>query len=306
MEQNNIRYCAKVMTLGKNPEIDLSQEEYQNIKLAKTCLSELFSFEEKYELLLSNYLELEQECLSISSESMINRNHGYREFYEIQSLFNQRVVNLLTTSRLYLDQIEQHIKFCNKDLEVKKLFSEEYDNNFEYRFMEALRNYVQHRGLAIHSSTLYSGWIGSDDEKEMEFNTFIFTNKLEVSKDKAFKKAVAEEMPDKVNIIFSARSYVESLSKVHCELRDKLSKIADEKRKTIKDLIDKYETLNDGKSLGLSIIQVKHNGEYEEVAEEVHITLEWENIRLELIKKNQSLVNLSKRFVSSSMKNKHK
>lgn len=300
-----MKYIAKVMTIGKNPEIELSQEEYKNIQLAKACLSELFSFEEKYELLLSNYLELEQECLLISSESMINRNHGYKDFFDIQSLINKRVVNLLTTSRLYLDQVQQHVKFCNKNIEVKALFSAEYDNSFEYRFMEALRNYVQHRGLAIHSSSLNSRWIGSEDDKEMEFNTFVFTSKTEVSKDKAFKKTVAQEMPEKVNILNSARCYVESLSKVHCELREKLNDLANDNRKIISDLIDKYESINDSKSLGLCIVQMEYNGECEKAIEQIYITLEWENIRLGLIKKNQSLINLKKRFVSNSIKNKN-
>lgn len=300
-----MRYIAKVMTLDKNPEIELSKKEYEDIRLAKACLSELFSFEEKYELLLSNYLELEQECLLISSESMINRNYAYKDFFNIELLINKRVVNLLTTARLYLDQVQQHVKFCNKDIEVKALFSAEYDNNFEYRFMEALRNYVQHRGLAIHSSSLKSRWIGPENDKEMEFNTFVFTSKTEVSKDNAFKKSVAQEMPKKVNILNSARCYVESLSKVHCELREKLSDLANDNRKIITDLIDKYKSINDSKSLGLCIAQMKHNGKYEEIIEKIYITLEWENIRLELIKKNQSLINLKKRFVSNSMKNKH-
>ncbi len=288
------------MTLSEHPEIVLSKESFEKIKHAKECLTELFSFEEKYELLLANYLELEKECLLISSENMINRNTTYKDFFEIRLLFNQRVVNLLTTAKLYLDQIEQHIKFCSKNTKIKPLLSAEYDNNFEYRFMEALRNYVQHRGLAVHATSLDRKWISSEDDAEMQISTKVFTLKVEVSKDRAFKKSVSEEMPEKVNLVFSARSYLESISKVHCEIREKLTDIADSARKSISSLINDYEKLNDGKSLGLCIIQMEND----EIVEKIHITMEWENIRLELIKKNQFLVNLKKRFVSNSIQSK--
>lgn len=297
-----MKYLVTILTTGNNPELVIDESKFEQLKQAKECLSEILSFEEKYELLLSNYMELEKECLLISAQKMVYEDNEYMNFFDIKLLFNQRVVNLLTTSRLYIDQLSQHIKACNLNIDIKSFFSYEYDNNFEYRFMEALRNYVQHRGLAVHFTSIGSNWTSLDDDGEMQFKTRVYTKKDEVEKDSAFKKSVAKEMPDKVDIIYASRSYIESISKVHCNIRKILSDVAISSRQIVEEIIHEYEKTSNGKSIGLGIVCLKNNGKYDEILDKFYITLEWDNIRIKLERKNQSLVNLRKRFVSSSIK----
>lgn len=297
-----MKYLVTILTTGNNPELVINESKFEQLKKAKECLSEILSFEEKYELLLSNYMELEKECLLISAQNMVYEDNEYMNFFDIKLLFNQRIVNLLTTSRLYIDQLSQHIKACNLNIDIKSFFSYEYDNNFEYRFMEALRNYVQHRGLAVHFTSIGSNWTSLDDDGEMQFKTRVYTKKDEVEKDSAFKKSVAKEMPDKVDIIYASRSYIESISKVHCNIRKILSDVAISSRQIVEEIIHEYEKTSNGKSIGLGIVCLENNGKYDEILDKFYITLEWDNIRIKLERKNQSLVNLRKRFVSSSIK----
>jgi hypothetical protein len=297
-----MKYLVTILTTGNNPELVINESKFEQLKKAKECLSEILSFEEKYELLLSNYMELEKECLLISAQNMVYEDNEYMNFFDIKLLFNQRIVNLLTTSRLYIDQLSQHIKACNLDIDIKSFFSYEYDNNFEYRFMEALRNYVQHRGLAVHFTSIGTNWTSLDDDGEMQFKTRVYTKKDEVEKDSAFKKSVAKEMPDKVDIIYASRSYIESISKVHCNIRKILSDVAISSRQIVEEIIHEYEKTSNGKSIGLGIVCLENNGKYDEILDKFYITLEWDNIRIKLERKNQSLVNLRKRFVSSSIK----
>ena len=297
-----MKYLVTILTTGNNPELVINESKFEQLKKAKECLSEILSFEEKYELLLSNYMELEKECLLISAQKMVYEDNEYMNFFDIKLLFNQRIVNLLTTSRLYIDQLSQHIKACNLNIDIKSFFSYEYDNNFEYRFMEALRNYVQHRGLAVHFTSIGTNWTSLDDDGEMQFKTRVYTKKDEVEKDSAFKKSVAKEMPDKVDIIYASRSYIESISKVHCNIRKILSDVAISSRQIVEEIIHEYEKTSNGKSIGLGIVCLENNGKYDEILDKFYITLEWDNIRIKLEKKNQSLVNLRKRFVSSSIK----
>lgn len=297
-----MKYLVTILTTGNNPELVINESKFEQLKQAKECLSEILSFEEKYELLLSNYMELEKECLLISAQNMVYEDNEYMNFFDIKLLFNQRIVNLLTTSRLYIDQLSQHIKACNLNIDIKSFFSYEYDNNFEYRFMEALRNYVQHRGLAVHFTSIGSNWTSLDDDGEIQFKTRVYTKKDEVEKDSAFKKSVAKEMPDKVDIIYASRSYIESISKVHCNIRKILSDVAISSRQIVEEIIHEYEKISNGKSIGLGIVCLENNGKYDEILDKFYITLEWDNIRIKLERKNQSLVNLRKRFVSSSIK----
>ena len=298
----NKKYSVKILSLNKQPELIITETKFQELKEAKECLSNIFSFEEKYELLLANYMELEKECLNIAVKYMIKNNFEYQDFFDIKLLLNQRIVNLLTAARLYLDQIQQHIRICNLNFDVKSLFSFEYDNNFEYRFMEALRNYVQHRGLAVHSTSIKSNWTSLKDDGELQFRILMFTNKDNIGKDRVFKKQVLEEMPEKVNLLYTSRVYIESISKVHCKIREKLNKNVTKSRQIIEEIISEYKKINNGKSNGLcAIYSINYDG-HEEILDKFYLTLEWDNIRIKLAKKNRSLINLKKRYVSNSIK----
>lgn len=151
-----INYKLRKMILASNIEIEISESDFLQLKTSRDCLLGALAIEEKYELLVANFIDLEKECLNITCESMLRNNDEYSDFFDIRIRLNRRVVNLLTASRLYMDHLSQHVKTCllNETANVKSLFSSEYDGCFEYRFMEALRNYVQHRGLAVHSSQL--------------------------------------------------------------------------------------------------------------------------------------------------------
>lgn len=300
-----MKYTIHVWTLGSYPEIEITQVKFDEIKHARNCLSGALAIEEKYELLLSNYLDLEKECLNIASDYMVRHIKGYEDFFDIQLLFNRKIVNLLTSTKLYIEQIQQHVKACIPlDAEignrVKSLFSAEYDNFFEYRFMETLRNYVQHRGLAVHSTSLGRKKIDHGENWELAYKISIFTHKVEVENDKAFKKQVINEMPEKVELIYASRAYIESISKVHCEIRNIIAENTEESRGIILNVINDYKAINDGKSIGLHVVCSIPKEPIDEIVEKFPLVLDWDDIRLSLVKTNSKLINLRKRYVSSA------
>lgn len=304
-----MKYTIRVWALGAYPELDIDENKFNNLKQAKNCLSAALAIEEKYELLLSNYLDLEKECLNVTSDCMVRSSTDYAGFFDIRLAFNRRVVNLLTSTKLYIDQIQQHVKSCIPDssdigCDVKKLFSAEYDEFFEYRFMEALRNYVQHRGLAVHSTSLGGKWTSHKEDGELEFKTRLFTHKTEVDGDNAFKRQVLTEMTEKVDLIHAVRVYVGSISKIHCEIRGLVAHASESSRQQILESINEYEAINGKNPVGLNAIRSIPKEPVDETIEKFPLLLEWDDIRLDLIKKNKNLTNLNKRYVSSSAYNK--
>jgi hypothetical protein len=254
-----MKYFLRIWALGRNPEIVIDEKQFNDLKQAKNLLSEALAIEEKYELLISNYLDLEKECLNITSEYMVKNATTYADFFDIRLTLNRRIVNLLTSTKSYIDQIQHHAKACipaNAEIakNVKSLFSNEYDLHFEYRFMEALRNYVQHRGLAVHSTSSGGKRISQDNDHMREFRTSLYTLKSEVEFDPAFKANVTAEMPDKVNLMYAARVYVSSISKVHREIRNMITDNSQAAREMISHSINEYATINNGISLGLHAI----------------------------------------------------
>ncbi len=303
-----MKYVIQTWVLGKFPEIEIDESKYLDIKAAKETLLACLSIEEKYELLLSNHLELEKEALGVTADYMVRNTADYSGFFDIRLSFNRRIVNLLTSTKLYIDQLLQHVKACiPEDLklgdEVKSYFSEEYDSCFEYRLMEALRNYVQHRGVAVHSTTHGGRWTSLKSDGQLEFSLKLFTHKSELEGDKAFKTQVFNEMPDEVELMFSVRTYVGAISRVHEKIRDLLDKRSKIARAIISEVIAEYEALNSGNSIGLTAVCKKPKETNDEIVEKIPISLSWDNVRLKLIKKNKGIGNLGKRYVSGNAYN---
>jgi len=209
----------------------------------------------------------------------------------------------MTSARLYIDQVGQHITEClplrtDAKPAVEKLFSAEYDAHKEYRFMEALRNYVQHRGLPVQWASSGSKWIPDPRSPEAMLECFIEVGavKAVLEEDEKFKKTVVAEMPDKIDLKAAARRYVESLSAVHAAVRKLIEETLVTSRLSLEKAHHRYAEVYKESLVGLAACRCDDQGRR---LETIPLLLDWDNVRKELQKRNRELVNLSKRFVSS-------
>ena len=150
------------------------------------------------------------ELLRSAAHNMLRSNSGYSDFFDTRSLPNTRIVNLLTSARLYVDQLPQDMAECRPEnneaqQQIKQLFSQEYDNCFEYRFMEALHNHVQHSGIPIHLIRHPMRWTSAEADGLMEFSVDCFCEKGYLEADTKFKKSVLDQMPIRVNLKVACR-----------------------------------------------------------------------------------------------------
>jgi hypothetical protein len=297
-----MKFKLRISALGSFPEVNINEEKFQSLSRSSEILKAAMAIEEKYELIISNFLDLEKESLLVSSNSMIRKGNDYAEFFDIRSTFNRRIVNLLTSTKLYIDQIQQHVKICNPELveNVKNELTKEYDDIFEYRFMEALRNYVQHRGLAVHLTSHPMRWLEKVDVNLLEFQTKIYAQKNILEVDRAFKKKVVLEMPEKVELIMASRKYIGAISRVHSFIRKNIEDVVSSSRELIDSEIKNYKNLNGGDSTGLCAVCIQENDQCEDVIERVPLFLSWDDVRVGLVKKNSCLSNLEKRYVSGN------
>jgi hypothetical protein len=298
-----MKHVLRKYVAGDIPEVEITAEEYAELKEARKILSNALAIEEKYEILIRNYLDFERQVLDIVITNMVRSRSGYSDFFEVRLSLNVRLVNLLTAARLYVDQLNQNVRECVPTVtdikdRVKALFAKEYDEHKEYRFMEALRNYVQHRGLPVHSTQLGSRWTSLDDNGLIEFSMDLASDFAYLEENGGFKKAILDEWDGKIDLKVTTRKYVESLSQVHESTRTMIAESATAARKLIEDAQHRY-SINWVESLvGLSICEISDDGKYSALP----LLLDWDDIRLVLQNRNKTLVNLSKSYVTSSVK----
>ncbi len=293
----------RLNALGDCPKLTIGSQRFSLLKASRDILAEALQLEEEYEMMISNYIDLEKESTNASISYMVRNYRGYIDSFDARLAVNRQLMNLLTSVRLYTDRLTDHCCACLpretgiKD-RLKLLRSTEYDRNFDYRFMEALRNYIQHSGTPVHQVVFGSRWTALDISGLLEFSSSFSADKKFISSDGSFKKQVLDEMPDKVDLISASRGYIEALSSIHNKVRQMTSKSVNEARSTIQTAIDDYREVYKKDPLGLTAYVF--DGKIK--IEEIPIFLNWDDIRIQLQKRNNQLVNLKKRYVTGQSK----
>jgi hypothetical protein len=209
---------------------------------------------------------------------------------------------------MYIDTIPSNAARCGVDAaQVKRWRSEEYDSNFEYRFMEALRNQAQHRGFTVHHLGWDSPWLPPRQRRYMETTLQARALRKYLVEAGDFKSKVLDECPDEVDLFASARRYLESLSNLQARVRKAAAAKVDLARDITKQAIDGYgafiaEKVSEGEvevagnpALGLAAIALKNEVEVEAVP----VFLDWDDVRRKLQYRNARIANLSVHKVSN-------
>ncbi|MBB4843720.1 hypothetical protein HNP55_002243 [Paucibacter oligotrophus] len=280
----------------------ITNDEFQAIKIARNVLTSAFALEEAYDLVVGNYIELEQDVLTASVSEVCRQAQAYNDFFGLRSTINRRFVNLLSACRSYIDQTPQRLKNCTEDPifareQFKTCLSGHYDASFSYRFLEALRNHVQHCGLAVHRVSTNSRWVEANNNRHLEVSVEPFANRKFLSTDSRFKKSVLDETPEDIPLLAHLRTYMEAIGNAHQVVRSAVSVSTISARGRIEAHIKAYADINDGVTIGLAAVAIEeHRQEYKET---VPLLLEWDDVRLKLEKRNSSLQGLANRvFVS--------
>ena len=109
------QYILKVPAGGRRPEIEIRKEEFWELKSARQTLLEAFACEEKYEIVIHNYIELEKELSGLTIADMVRILSGYSDFFNYRLTSNIKIANLLSSGRLYTDTLPKNISACLQD-----------------------------------------------------------------------------------------------------------------------------------------------------------------------------------------------
>lgn len=236
------------LTMGAGESIRISQDEYASMVRSKRGVLAALALEEKFNLLLENYAEYEEELLRLALRDSIFGHHQWGAFQEAIYAVNRRVVNLLSAARLYTDHVDHElIRLYGRQGSVPALYRErrraERDTTLANRTMELIRNYLQHRAFPIHELSIE---IGSDRDEPSKVHArhsvhpSVKVAELEKDPrlDRAVLRALAERGP-KVQLTPMIREHVASIARVHLSVREAMSEDVARWDRTLTDAIER-------------------------------------------------------------------
>lgn len=215
--------------LGDKQFLEVPQGTLDQLKASMTDLREVVDIEQKFDILYSNFIELEEEIATITVRDAYRHFATLVELFDARLTVTRRVLNLLSSARLYVDQVKHHIsalhpKNTTIKSEVESYFHHEYDALLGYRVMETLRNYSQHRGLPVHGMSYAANWLDEElPTKRLEYNAALILSVKELEKDASIKSSVMTELValgENIDLKPLIREYIEGLANVHLKVRE--------------------------------------------------------------------------------------
>jgi hypothetical protein len=261
----SITYALRSMR-GEFRQFVITEELFNDVRAANTGLITVLGLEEKFDFILANYTEYEGELLRIALDKMVWGERDWSTYRQAKHTVNRRIVNLLSTSRLYIDQVHHDVTGISGPdavASVRAAASAEYDSRLEYRVMEALRNHVQHRDVPVHELTLPLLIDADTDPITLRHSVAPLLDARRLAADTGFKASVLRELRergDTVPLTPFIREYLASLSRVHAVVRRVTDGVVEEWEQHVNVGCDLARTLFGNDIANVSMI-AEHPGE---------------------------------------------
>lgn len=290
---------------GSSSPVEIPKSRYDATVEAKAALLECLFIEEKFDLLIENYLELERtllECaLGYLAAPLLDNHRADTD----RAVFNRRLVNLLSSARTYADQVrDKHVPRILPDASaaaVKAAFSKEYDDRLGYRAMDALRNHALHFDAPVHLVNYPSKRVERQSDVVLAFNINPCLRTEDLRRNPKFKRPVLKELESRgesVDLKPLVRQYVEGLWAVHVQIRDVVAPLIREWEATLE--LAKTTFLsggNDERSAFLLAAVVLRDDDTHEAS--ISLAAKFNDYRRFLEAKNGRLDSLSMRYVTN-------
>lgn len=307
-ERPEVEYGLRVHVLGKTPFLAIDQTEYQDLKASRDLVRDALGLEEAFHRLLGNYLEWESTLLEEALRFLVFTEGSWSEFVGTIHECNRRLANLLSGARAYLDQTGHMVSGLHGNpstelQELKKWKAREYDARLGYRVMEALRNYSQHRGLAVHHLS-HQHWAEERDGSRVLKNGITpSVSPSRLREDGGFKSAVLAELEalgeDTIDLRPLVREYMEGLATVQTKLRGQLKEKLEAADAAIIGAIDRYRREGQEDVLGLAAVKKQQGRKY---SESVSLFEDLIERRVELERRSRRLTNITGHYTTNEPK----
>ncbi|CAN5917521.1 hypothetical protein BH11GEM1_BH11GEM1_20920 [soil metagenome] len=260
--------------------------------------------EEKLNIVLENFEEFEGALLSLALDrALFQQGEWSSQIADLHSL-NRRLVNLLATARLYIDQVPHSLSLLfetNREIPdaFDRMKSREYDGFVGYRAMEAVRNYMQHRSLPIHVISHNSRRLDRGTTPLLEQTVNAVIHPHDYRGDGKFKAEVLKELETigpNVDLPPLVRQFVSCLGRIHTDLRGLLAPFEASWDSVIKECGDQFLAAGASDLTGLVLVSLTGDRTYDVI---VHIAPGPVIRRQELERKNRYVQHYERILVAN-------
>nr|MBV6631385.1 hypothetical protein [Oceanococcus sp. HetDA_MAG_MS8] len=218
---------------GKEKHLfNITAEQFLDLERSSTRLTFGVVFEQRLDLLIENFAELERCIIDAALRYAIFGGDTYDQLGQARHTANRYLSNLMSSAKMYLDQTSHDLSSIfghgsEAHLTFVQASRDEYDRSLSYRCLEALRNHAQHRALPVHGMEFSVGVDEVDsDSKFTKHKASMSISVRTLKREGSFKAAVLSELEefesddDRIQLMPFVRDYIGGIGVVHRKTRE--------------------------------------------------------------------------------------
>ena len=288
--------------------IELTADEFEEISKSKLNLIIALGIEEKFNLVLENYLEFERELLEMVLGRLIFADTSWSGFQNDIYVLNRRLANLLSACRTYIDQLQHDLSqvFGRNSTELASFrdkLEDEKKSTLGFRAMEALRNHAQHFSFPIQSLMFTSTLDETGVNRTVKNTVSPSLSITELKDDRQFDEDLITDLfnsDTEILLTPLVRDNVEALGRIHRVVHSSLDGNLLAWDAVMHNAIQRWKNQFGDEHLGLAAVRVSSDGKDEMI---VQVFDEFIERRKFLQKRTSRAANLANQYVSSETDN---
>lgn len=221
---------------------------------------------------------------------------------------NGSLLNLLSSTKAYLDQRPQHLNdIFGRDSAQTTAFVHsthaEFDTHFEYRVISGLRNHLQHGDFPVKWLEFSSGWTTTEGKKEScAHKIAAFLSIDDLTRNDKIRALTRVELgalgQSRMDVKPLVRAYVSSIARLHFNVRTFTEQETQLNEERVLGLITRARVGAIEIPVGLSAIAVSETGQ---IREQIPVFTDNIDRRKHLSKHSSVITNIEKHFVSAEL-----
>jgi hypothetical protein len=295
----------------ERPFLAISEAEFNAIRDVKASLLYGLAVKEAFDFVVEDYKEFEGSLLEVALTHLVRSDFDDQRFNEDRSLFNRRLMNWLTAVKSYVEQMPKQVAAISPKAGPRAgaAVEEARSSSFGLQAMLALRNYIQHHDSVVNRVTYGSRLAGKTPDGLQAFAVDPFISAEDLQLDDGMHKrdrAVLEELRalgPQVDLKPLVRQCLEALWLVHSKVRDEISPLSGPLEQVLAGAKVRYHVAHPDVPLGSGLAAVARE-EGRDPSAEVHVVWAFADYRRHLESKNNALVGVARRYVTSESREK--
>ncbi|SRR6266536_3623354 len=298
-----MKHYLQVFAIGAHAPVEIDAEHFAKLKASMKILGNFFDLTENYRVVVEAYKKVERAKHEAELDEILYSQQLYTDSADVRVSLSAPILGYLSSSRYFLDSTDKLLpKFLN-DAGVQAFSAfrcDIYDHSPEYRFIEALRNYSQHRALPLHGIVYHHSFENMEkhDTSDIVTSLSLLAEKERLLQDDKFKKSALDGMSEKIDIIKCLRGHMEGLWRQHDFIIKTYSHVAESARSEVDAAIKLFKDSTRENSVGLHAFATDE-GEHD--VESLPLLVDWDDARRMAVRTCGNLNNLHRRYVTGKI-----